>query len=75
VSISSHSTGHELEKLIQEKLNLHDQNLKMICSGRMIQPNEQLQTQNVRVSLTYYLFHFINHFSLAKCNYLSPFCA
>lgn len=51
ISISHQSTGHELEKLIQEKLNLHDQNIKMICSGRMIQLNDQLQTQNIRVSL------------------------
>ncbi|UJR33117.1 hypothetical protein I4U23_020574 [Adineta vaga] len=52
ISISSHSTGSELEKLIQEKLNLHDQNIKMICSGRMIQCNEQLQTQNIRTNAT-----------------------
>lgn len=50
MNISSQSLGVELEKLIEEKLNLHDQNLKLICSGRMIQPNEQLQKQNIRVS-------------------------
>lgn len=53
ISISPQSTGLELEKLIQDKLNLHDQNLKMICSGRMIQLNEQLQKQNIRVSQSY----------------------
>ncbi|CAF3173991.1 unnamed protein product [Rotaria socialis] len=52
VSISSQSSGHELEKLIQEKLNLLDQNIKMICSGRMIQLNELLQTQNVHTNAT-----------------------
>ncbi|CAF0744048.1 unnamed protein product [Adineta steineri] len=52
INISPQSTGHELEQLIQEKLNLHDQNIKMICSGRMIQLNEQLQTQNIRTNGT-----------------------
>ncbi|CAF2852186.1 unnamed protein product [Rotaria sp. Silwood2] len=52
ISISYQSTGHELEKLIQEKLNLHDQNLKMICSGRMIQLNESLQKQNIHANAT-----------------------
>ncbi|CAF1158578.1 unnamed protein product [Adineta ricciae] len=52
ISISSQSTGTELEKLIQEKLNLHDQNIKMICSGRMIQSNKQLQAQNIRTNAT-----------------------
>ena len=69
----SQSTGLELEKLIQTTLNLHDQNLKMICSGRMIQPNEQLQRQNVRVSETYAsVFNFIETISiLAECNHLN----
>ncbi|CAF1012608.1 unnamed protein product [Rotaria sp. Silwood1] len=52
ISISCQSNGHELEKLIQEKLNLHDQNLKMICSGRMIQLNESLQKQNIHTNTT-----------------------
>ncbi|CAF2106239.1 unnamed protein product [Rotaria magnacalcarata] len=52
VTISSQSSGHELEKLIQEKLNLLDQNIKMICSGRMIQLNEPLQTQNIHTNAT-----------------------
>ncbi|CAF0799621.1 unnamed protein product [Rotaria sordida] len=52
ISISCQSTGHELEKLIQDQLNLHDQNIKMICSGRMIQLNEPLQKQNIRTNAT-----------------------
>jgi len=38
----------------------------MICSGRVIQLNEQLQTQNVRVSLIYHLFYFIYSFLFRK---------
>ncbi|CAF0942437.1 unnamed protein product [Adineta ricciae] len=52
ISISSQSTGTELEKLIQEKLNFHDQNIKMICSGRMIQSDKRLQAQNIRTNAT-----------------------
>ncbi|CAF0805452.1 unnamed protein product [Didymodactylos carnosus] len=57
LDVPYYSTGQQLVNIVKDKLSLQDSDLKLICSGRVLNFQQTLQAQNIKENATILVIH------------------